>query len=200
MAKFPSQPSHSKTGEIVNLSRVKPVHDFAMVTFELKDGSTKNVKLPASNLVKRQFIKKVKNGVTLPDYNSPVDIIVWLRFDDECGNGHNTFSITADIYEAGRRGDKNIIACGCVHNEIAYAFPALAPFTKWHLCSTDGPLYYLQNTLFHVENGELDNARNTAIWPDAPSLESFTEETLLERLPALMEEFKAAMESLGFEY
>jgi hypothetical protein len=52
---------------------------------------------------------------------------------------------------------------------------------------------------------ELDAARRGAVWPDAPD-EILTAEpdvlraALLSRLPALMREFKTAMEGLGFTY
>lgn len=74
-------------------------------------------------------------------------IIVNVRYDDECGNGHNTFSITADIYENGR-----FSAGGCMHEEIAKHFPELEPLIKWHLCSSDGPLHYVANTLWHISD------------------------------------------------
>lgn len=66
-------------------------------------------------------------------------IIAGARYDDECGNGHNTFAITASI--PGQAG-------GCLHTEIAEVFPELAPLIKWHLCSSDGPMHYLANTVF----------------------------------------------------
>ena len=56
---------------------------------------------------------------------------IWatVRFDDDCGNGHNTFSITAEVRKPGRR---DIEAGGCLHDEIAEAFPKLAPLIQWH--------------------------------------------------------------------
>ena len=68
-----------------------------------------------------------------------------VRFDDECGNGHNAFSITGAY--SGR-----LTSFGCLHDLIAEHFPGLAPFIKWHLCSTDGPLHYIANTIFHASN------------------------------------------------
>lgn len=78
-------------------------------------------------------------------YKEGAAIWATCRFDDDCGNGHNTFSITAQVREPGRR---DIAAGGCLHDEIAAAFPELAGLIKWHLCSTDGPLHYLSNTLY----------------------------------------------------
>ena len=69
---------------------------------------------------------------------------VEIRFDDQCGNGHNTFSITMDSRKqyAGAFG-------GCMHDEIAAAFPEYAYLIKWHLTSTDGPMHYVANTVYH---------------------------------------------------
>lgn len=202
-------------------------------------------------------------------YGPGATITAHVRFDDQCGNGHNTFSITADIVTPAskRRGD--IEAGGCLHDDVAKAFPELAPFIKWHLCSTDGPLHYPGNVIYmagerdcwgllkgefrqHTSRGQqnggvagvpnwklkvpgwretdiysdtkpapvvlewvpagitgegkerqLSSARSCAIWPDATD-EDLTapglKERLEARLPALMEEFKAAVESLGFTY
>lgn len=68
---------------------------------------------------------------------------VHLRFDDDCGNGRNTFAATATEYVRGRD-----VAGGCMHEEIADWFPELAPLLKWHLTSTDGPMHYPANVLY----------------------------------------------------
>ena len=190
------------------------------------------------------------------------------RWDDECGNGHNSFAITGEIRVPHRRDCE---ACGCLHDEIAASFPELAPLLKWHFCGSDGPMHYIQNTIFlagdrdcwglkieerrqningktklptwelvaldadgeplptyklpkYVDAAEapasafrlewrpwcrigegkarkLDAARRSAVWPDATD-EDLTapglRERLEARLPALMAEFRAAVESLGF--
>ena len=263
--------------------------------------------LPASTLTKNQKITKTK---TIGNER----LTVTIRHDDECGNGHNTFAITGDLYT--KRTYKNGIivwqddACGMLHDEVARFFPDLAPLLKWHLCSTDGLMHYVANTLFHAgdkdcwgkRKGEPKNfetvvrfldvpishklpqkfitwlqsletfdsltitpvhhktdpktfkpkytfllysidkwhtcpfdslaeavewqdalryytpqfvstptawgegkdpdlaaARSCAFWPEA-ELADFTEEKLLARLPALMADFKAAVESLGLVY
>lgn len=76
-----------------------------------------------------------------------------LQFDDECRNGHATFSITGDYWSKettdrrrGTRGEPD--SCGCIHELIAEAIPGLAHLIPWHLCSTEGPLHYLENTVF----------------------------------------------------
>lgn len=113
----------------------------------------KKSRLPKSVLVKkqaRQFRRELANGDVL---------IVTVRHDDACGNGHNTFTITGDLYGKTRRSNEPrvenskgkgrwLYACGCLHDEVVKYFPKLAPLLKWHLCSTDGPMHYVSNTLY----------------------------------------------------
>ena len=47
---------------------------------------------------------------------------------------------------------------------------------------------------------DLEAARETAIWPDATLEQLQDEEQLKARLPGLLAEFRAAVESLGFEW
>ena len=138
-------------------------------------------------------------------------ITATVRYDDRCRNGHNTFSITADIRRNGRE-----YAGGCCHDEVAERFPELAPFIKWHLVSSDGPLHYVANTLYWLGKSgwcdgkpdsppNLAHARSSAVWPDMPeSFLSMTKEdmtaVLNTRLPALLAEFRAAVESFGFTF
>ena len=70
-----------------------------------------------------------------------------LRFDDECGNRHNSFSITGEINTCQSFADCTHVASGCIHEEIAAHFPELAHLIKWHLCSTDSPMHYVANTI-----------------------------------------------------
>jgi hypothetical protein len=74
-------------------------------------------------------------------------ITATVRYDDQCNNGHNTFGITGEI-----RGPRGVECCGCLHEDIAKRFPELAPLIKWHLCSSDGPLHYVANTVYHAES------------------------------------------------
>ena len=133
---------------------------------------------------------------------------VTLRYDDKCGNGHNSFGITGTIWENNRES-----VSGVIHEEITKYFPELSHLIKYHSMSSDCPLHYVENTLFFLgfygekdENIEL--ARKTAIWPDLP--EKFLKSngankseiisSLTQRLPALKEEFAVAMEKVGFVY
>ena len=86
-------------------------------------------------------------------------IVAKVRHDDCCGNGHNSFAITADVYASDNRARRDgylkgvggWIMGGCCHDEIKKHLPALAPFLKWHLSDTaDGPMHYKANALYHA--------------------------------------------------
>jgi len=93
-----------------------------------------------------------------------------IRYDDRCGNGHNTFSITGAVHE---RANYREVMAGCIHNEIAKAFPKVAHLIKWHLMSSDGPIHYVANTVYHastkdhygLEAGQVTQIRNRAGLP-----------------------------------
>lgn len=135
-------------------------------------------------------------------------ITATVRYDDNCNNGHNTFSITGMI---DRNGYHEV--SGCIHGEIAKHFPQLRPYIKWHLTSTDGPMHYVANSLYWAgksgwTNGRVDDPpslkyfRSAAVWLNATQndMKSVKEQTLQARLGQLMDEFKVAIESLGFVY
>lgn len=108
-------------------------------------------KLPKSKLTKRQTKTITKNytenGVTC-------QLAIKTRYDDECGNGHNSFAITADLYE-----NKKEIAGGCLHDEIKKHAPELAHLIKWHLCSSDGPIHYIANALYYANDTDHDGLK-----------------------------------------
>lgn len=159
---------------------------------------TNVIALPESKLVRNQEMQFGPR--TIAGYGRDAWITAYIRFDDRCGNGHNSFTITAHVVTPAskRRGD--IEAGGCMHEEIARIFPELAPFIKWHLTSTDGPLHYVANTTYWANQGNLEYARSSAVWPDA-TLGELQDVSLLEaRLTQLMADFKADVEKLGFVY
>jgi hypothetical protein len=86
-------------------------------------------------------------------------ITVTLRFDDSCKNGYNEFAITGTITNYGYVKD-----CGHIPKDIEKYFPEFQKYIKWHLCSTKGPMYYLENTLYHAGDSEnIDKPAGTPI-------------------------------------
>lgn len=91
-----------------------------------------------------------------PEYGPGAYIRVKMRFDDNCKNGKQSFSITADIY---RPKARDVDACGALHDEIQQAFPELAEFVPFHLCDTRGPMHYIANTAYHASNRDYNGLR-----------------------------------------
>lgn len=75
-----------------------------------------------------------------------------ISYDDECGNGHNSFHMTGDLWETAPNGRKVHIAGGCVHDEIKRFFPEYAKYIKWHFMNSDGPMHYPGNATYHAGN------------------------------------------------
>lgn len=92
-----------------------------------------------------------------PDYPRGCTMYAEIRFDDECGNGHNSFAITGTVINPRRHAD--VEACGCMHDDIARVFPELAHLIKWHLCSTDSPMHYVANTVYHASDRDHNGKR-----------------------------------------
>lgn len=104
-----------------------------------------------TKLTKSQAIQQVYKDVKTEEYGK-VDIIVNIRHDDGCGNGHNSFSLTGSIYEAGKaRTDRNMLGGGAIGDTIEKYIPKISHLNKWHLCSTDRPMHYIANTLYHAK-------------------------------------------------
>lgn len=88
-------------------------------------------------------------------------LVIKLEFEKQCDGG-NIFHITAHLYDRdyisfegyypNKNGNNRYLgSCGCLHDEIAIHAPELKHLIKWHGTSTNGPLYYIENTLYHVD-------------------------------------------------
>ena len=83
------------------------------------------------------------------------DLIINIRLNDECKNGHQDFSITADCYAKGKvHTDRNFLYGGCAHEEILKVRPDLKTFVGLHLSDCEGiPMYAVENGFYHLETG-----------------------------------------------
>lgn len=74
-----------------------------------------------------------------------------VRFDDNCKNGHNSFALTGHgWYDRFKSRDWDF--GGCCHDMIEVVFPELKHLIKWHLMSSDSPMHYVANTVYHASN------------------------------------------------
>lgn len=62
------------------------------------------------------------------------------------------FSVTGTVERQNRRPNEDIIAGGCLHDEIRKHFPELAGLIRWHLCDDDGvPMHHEANAAFWAQ-------------------------------------------------
>jgi hypothetical protein len=72
-----------------------------------------------------------------------------ITLDDDCKNGHEDFSITADIREKDSRGRWVDAGGGCCHEHILSLLPELQPFVDLHLSPWEGvPMYAVENGFY----------------------------------------------------
>ena len=142
------------------------------------------------NSQKIQIESKLKFG----NYKNRCRIQATVRFEYDCYNGHNSFSVTAMI-----KYGRAIVGGGCCHDEIVKAFPELREAVKWHLWSTNGKLHHIATGLYLYKEKGIDALRKYVNCPDLTEEEA-NKEGLMKRLPEQLEQFKACVESLGMVY
>jgi hypothetical protein len=78
-------------------------------------------------------------------------LIISIRLNDECKNGHADFAITADGYEKRRNNIWADSFGGCCHEEILKKRPNLKIFVDLHLSDSNGcPMYAIENGFCHL--------------------------------------------------
>ena len=77
-----------------------------------------------------------------------------VSFDDDCGNKSFDFSVTGDIYQICKNGERVWCSGGCIHEEIYKRFPELRPFIEMHLRNREGmPMHPFANGFYHLTKG-----------------------------------------------
>jgi hypothetical protein len=91
-----------------------------------------------------------------------MDIIIKIRLNDECKNGHNDFSLTGDTYTAGKpHTDRNWQGGGAMGDEIAELFPEFKIFADLHLCDAKGaPMHAEANGFYHLKESSKETTIN----------------------------------------
>lgn len=73
---------------------------------------------------------------------------IQIRYDDSCNNKRPSFAILAAAWDPLERD----YCFSADHSIVRSVFPEFADLIKWHLMFSDGPLHYIENTLYHVKN------------------------------------------------
>lgn len=90
---------------------------------------------------------------TIREVDPDTRIIINLRLDDACSNGHQDFSITGTVRRRGRGDRWEDSESGAIGNYIVKHFPEFAIFNRLHLATYQGyPVYTLANGLFFLKS------------------------------------------------
>lgn len=137
-----------------------------------------------------------------------------IRLNDECRNGHEDFSITADIDEMDGRGRWRESGGGCCHEHILSLRPDFAPFVALHLSDWQGaPMHCGANAFYWFAgfNGGLGQEYHGGSGPSGKKAEDCraifknhvraSEEQMAEivrQMPRSAQELQAILEDLNF--
>ena len=90
------------------------------------------------------------------------------------GNSLPYFSATGEIRDGGR-----IDSCGCLHEMITEQFPEFSKYIPFHLCDNDGtPMYYYENSLYHLEQGNIEGFKSCSLFGILESDNNFNPENI----------------------
>lgn len=187
-----------------------------------------------TNSVPEEIIKYQAKDYEVEKRNEtgrPALYIAHVRHDDRYDNGYEIFSITCSVYTSeGANNDlKRRTSNGRTvwldsretrHEIINNHFPELSHMLKWHLVSTDGPMYYIENAMYWAGmrgycNGgpsdppNIDHFKSTVVWGAVEAVDfgkpwTLDERSLREwldgRLSVLLDAFKCDVEALGFKF
>jgi hypothetical protein len=106
----------------------------------------------------------ISEGRKIGGFGAGGRLTVWLSFQDNPRNGHNTFHATGVIMTTEAKKHRDIAASGMLHEEIAAIFPEIAHLLKWHGVSTDGPCHYLANTVYLAGDKDCRGLRTGEPW------------------------------------
>ncbi len=102
-------------------------------------------------------------GATIDIQNETVNCRIEIRLNDECRNGHEDFSITANFWTPQKaRIGKNWEMGGCCHDEILALRPDLKPFVDLHLSDWEGrPMHGFANGFYFLQQGNYESVIST---------------------------------------
>jgi hypothetical protein len=78
----------------------------------------------------------------------------YIGLNDDCKNGHLTFSFTSEIKVKKNNGRYYTLISGAIGDIIAYLKPELSMFEKLHTCNHLGQPMFIDDIRFHINEGE----------------------------------------------
>lgn len=96
---------------------------------------------------------KIGNQILYPG-NYEFDYLI--KLDDECKNGHLTFSFTGSIKIKKRNKRYYDFISGAIGDIITYFKPELSIFEKLHTCNHLGQPMYIDDIRYHINEGKTD--------------------------------------------
>lgn len=80
----------------------------------------------------------------------------YIGLNDDCKNGHLTFSFTGEIKVKKRNGRYYTLISGAIGNIVAYLKPELSMFEKLHTCNHLGQPMFIDDIRCHINEGKTD--------------------------------------------
>lgn len=97
----------------------------------------------------QETTSNLRHSFTVVSKEGKEKTVIKIRLNDECRNGHEDFSLTADIFEESRNGRWVDVGGGCCHDHILSLKPELAPFVALHLSTWQGvPMHSASNAWY----------------------------------------------------
>ncbi len=102
----------------------------------------------------QETVSTLKHQITVlgTEHGRAQKTVIKISLDDDCKNGHEDFSLTADIYEKDGHGQWRDVGGGCCHDHILKLRPALKPFADLHLSTYVGvPMLAVANAWYWLQ-------------------------------------------------
>lgn len=107
----------------------------------------------------RSFYKTIRESVKIGhQYFTPgsYKFDYLIKLDDECKNGHLTFSFTGSIKIKKGNGRYYDFVSSAIGDIVTYFKPELSIFEKLHTCNHLGQPMYIDNIRYHINEGKTD--------------------------------------------
>lgn len=107
-----------------------------------------------SGLFSKFFKEDTQVDNTLFEGGKCYSFAYYIGLNDDCKNGHLTFSFTGEIKVKKNNGRYYTLISGAIGDIIAYLKPELSMFEKLHTCNHLGQPMFIDDIRFHINEGK----------------------------------------------